>query len=230
MAANPFATSSALVQEVSVKAAEIGKGKSLEEAGLDPKWLRSYGLIAKRCRDAKDFGVIPYPLEQGPGIGALTGGSFEHREWLLRRAMENYFSFRAVAEYGANYVNAAGYRMDLHEAALDLRKEAIVEKDNDAALQCDVWAGLSNRYGLRVIGLRAEFYKMSPKDPTCAKLVMLTLERRNEMAAADDLQESMSKMETHLSTQLMKEVATLSASHATKRASKGGAAGEKKSN
>ena len=47
------------------------------------------------------------------------------------------------------------------------------------------------------------------------------------MAVADDLQDSMSNFETHLSTQIMKTVATLSSSNATKRAGKGGAAGEK---
>ena len=120
--------------------------------------------------------------------------------------------------------------MAFHEAALDLRQETIGEKEEDAALHFSVWAGVSNRYGLRVVGLRAEFYKMSAKDPTYAKLVMPTLERRNEIAAADDLQESMNKLETHLSTQLMKAVATLSASNATKRAGKGGVAGEKWSN
>ena len=80
MAANPFVTSTALFREVLVKAAEIGRGKSLEEAGLDPKWLRSYGLVARRCRDDKEFGVTHYPFEQGPGVGVLTGGFFEHCE------------------------------------------------------------------------------------------------------------------------------------------------------
>ena len=89
--------------------------------------------------------------------------------------MENHSSLRAAEDYDTNYVKAAGYWMAFHEAALDLRQESIVEKDDDAALQCDMWPGVSNRYGLRFVVLRTEFYKMSAKDPTYAKLVMPTL-------------------------------------------------------
>ena len=132
-----------------------------------------------------------------------------------------------MSEYEANYVNASGYWIAFHEAALDLKAEAIEEKNDSDAPQYDVWAGISNRYGLRVVGLRAEFYKMAAKDPAYAKLMMPTLKRHNEVAATDDPQESMSKLDTHLSTQLMKAVATMSASNATKRSGRGGAAGNK---
>lgn len=27
--------------------------------------------------------------------------------------------------------------------------------------RCDIWTGISNRYGLRFVGLRSQFYKMS---------------------------------------------------------------------
>ena len=74
------------------------------------------------------------------------------------------------------------------------------------------------------MGLRAEFYKLSADDPTYAKMVMPTLEKQNGLAAADDLTEPMEKLDLAMSTQLMKAVATLSASNATKRAGKGGAA------
>ena len=86
---------------------------------------------------------------------------------------------------------------------------------------------MSNRYILRVVGLRTEVYKKGAKDLTYGKIVMPAIERHIEMAAVDELQELMSKLETYLSTQLLKEVATLSASNVTIRAGKGGAAGEK---
>lgn len=63
---------------------------------------------------------------------------------------------------------------------------------------------------------------MAAKDLTYAKLVFPTLENWNEVACADDLQESMGKLESHFSTQLMSAVATLSDSNATKRDGRGG--------
>ena len=107
--------------------------------------------------------------------------------------------------------------MAFHEAAMDLRAEAIEEKNYPEALQYDVWAGFSLLNGLQVVRLRAEFYKMAAKDAAYANLVMPTVERRNEVSAAGDLQESMTKLKTHLLTQLMKAVATMSSSNATKR-------------
>ena len=59
----------AVVNELLTKAKEVAKGKSLAEAGIDVKWVLSYGVIARRCRDDKDFGVTPYPYEQGHGVG-----------------------------------------------------------------------------------------------------------------------------------------------------------------
>ena len=83
------------------------------------------------------------------------------------------------------------------------------------------------RYSLHVVGIRAEFYKMSTRDPTYAKLGVPSLEQRNDVAADDDLTEAMEKPDTHMTTQLKKAVATLSASNATKRDRKGGPATEK---
>ena len=45
------------------------------------------------------------------------------------------------------------------------------------------------------------------------------------MAAADDLTESMDKLDSHMNTYLMKAVASMSASNATKQTGKGGPAG-----
>lgn len=77
------------------------------------------------------------------------------------------------------------------------------------------------------MGLRTEFYKMVSRDPTYAKLIMPSLEQRNDVAAADDLSEPLEKLDSHMATQLMKAVANLSASNATKRAGRGSAAAEK---
>ena len=67
---------------------------------------------------------------------------------------------------------------------------------------------------------------MAARDPTYAKMILPTLQQRNDVAAADDLTEAMEKLDSHMTTQLMKAVATLSASNATKRTGKGGSAGD----
>ena len=88
----------------------VRKGKTLAEAEIGPTWLPFYGLIARRCRDEKDFGITLYPFEQGPGFEVRTGGLkppkmfFEHQEWPLRRGMEKNSSLEAVSEYEANYI------------------------------------------------------------------------------------------------------------------------------
>lgn len=68
------------------------------------------------------------------------------------------------------------------------------------------------------MGLRAQSYKMAPRDPTHAKMMLSMLEKRNDQVALDDPVEPMEKMDSHMATQLMKAVATLSASNTTKRA------------
>ncbi|CDF40814.1 unnamed protein product [Chondrus crispus] len=88
------------------------------------------------------------------------------------------------------------------------------KKGDDKALLYDFWSQMAVRYGLRIAGLRCEFYRMVPRDPTYAKLVMPSLEQRNELPAADDLVEPMEKLETHICSQLMKAVATLNARNA----------------
>lgn len=221
-----FSSSLLLAEEILTKGKEIGKGKTLAEAGIDPKWMTSYAMIARRVRDDKDFGLTRYPYEQGPTVAAFTGGFFEHREWSLRKGLEEHKSLRAVSEYEANYINAAGFWMAFNQASISLRSEALEEKKFDQAEMFDVWGIVSIRYGLRVTGLRSEFYKLAARDPVYAKLVLPTLEQKNDIPAADDLVEPMEKLDSHMSTQLMKAVATLSASNATKRAGRGGAAGE----
>lgn len=91
------------------------------------------------------------------------------------------------------------------------------EKHNDAK-RFDVWALIAVRYSLRVLGLRAEFCKLASEDPTYAKLVLPALERRGDVAASDDLNKPLGNLESHMTTQLMKSMATLSASNATKLA------------
>lgn len=209
------------VEEILTKAKLVASGQSLLQAGIELKYMSAYGECARRTRDNREFMVLPYPYEQGPGVGAFIGGFFEHRHWPLRQDIERHASLRPVAEYETNYINAVGYWMAFHESAIQLRQEQLEANEEDKATVFDVWAQIGIRYGLRVTGLRCEFYKMAARDPVHAKLIMPSLERRNDVAAADDLQESMNKLDTHLNTQLMKAVATLAASNATKRSGNG---------
>jgi hypothetical protein len=73
------------------------------------------------------------------------------------------------------------------------------------------------RYGLRVVGLRVEFYKRSAKDQMHARLVMLVLESPNDTPATDNLDDVMEKFDMHTATQLMKAAASLHATNAVKR-------------
>lgn len=117
--------------------------------------------------------------------------------------------------------------MDFHASAIDFRQEAIEDKNDDGILNFGVWAFVSIRYGLRVVRFRSEFYKMAAKDPVHAELVILSRQQRNEVAASDNLTEPLEKLDSHMSTQLMKAAATLDASNAKKRSKgKGGAADE----
>ena len=59
-------------------------------------------------------------------------------------------------------------------------------------------------------------------------MVLPALERRGDVAAADDLDGPLGELESHMTTQLMKAVATLSASNPTKRTNGKGGAAEKK--
>ena len=224
---NPFIKSAEEVDKLLEKARKVAKGSSLADADIEPAWMHVYAQIAHRARDDREFGLTRYPYEAGPAVGAFVGGFFEYKDWPLRRGLEGQQSMHAVMEYETNYINAAGFWMAFHEAAISLRQEALAASSDDQAQTCDVWALIAIRYGLRVVSLRSEFYKMASKDPVYAKMVMPILEGRNDMAASEDLDEPLETLASHMSTQLMKAVATLSASNATKGAKgKGGHAGE----
>lgn len=134
----------------------------------------------------------------------------------------------AVYDYETNYINAAGYWMAFHNAAWAVRQDALDDKNMEEVTKCGVWSYIAIHYGLRVVGLRSGFYKMAHRDFTHARLVLPSLEQRYDVAAADDMVEPLEKLDAHMTSQLMKAVATLSASNATKRAGKkkGGAAGD----
>lgn len=100
--------------------------------------MRAYGVVARRCRDDKYFGLTRYPYEQGPSLAAFAGGFFEHRGCSLRRAIEKHNRMRPLFEYEANYTNSAGYWMAFSEAAMSLRHESVEEKRDDEALLFDV--------------------------------------------------------------------------------------------
>ena len=152
-----FAASVQNVDELLVKAKFVAKGNIMQEANIDLAWMRGYGSIARRARDDREFGLTRYPYEQGPTVGAFAGGFFEHREWPIRRGLEKHNSLRPVLEYEANSINAAGYWMSFHEAAISLRHEALQEKMDSDAEYFDAWALVSIQSRLRVVGLRTEF-------------------------------------------------------------------------
>ena len=134
---------------------------------------------------------------------------------------------RPVALYECNCINSAGYWLAFHESATQLRQEMLAENNLSEAHRYDVWSILSVRYALRVLGLRTEFYKMASDDPTTAKMLLPGLERRQNLPAADDIEEALGTFESLLNTQLMKAVATLRTSNAKDRngtVKKGGSA------
>lgn len=63
---------------------------------------------------------------------------------------------------------------------------------------------------------------MAASDPVQEKAILPGLERRGVVPPADDLQEPLHQLETHMLTQLMKAVANHAALSATKRARGGG--------
>ena len=66
---------------------------------------------------------------------------------------------------------------------------------------------------------------MVAREPTYAKMILPTIQQRNEVAAAEDLTEAMEKLDSNMTTQLLKAVATMRASNETKRTGKGGPTG-----
>jgi hypothetical protein len=222
-----FKGRSAEVEKVLRMCRKVAKGEDPVDVGFTTDLIKTYGRIARRTRDDRELGLSRYPYEEAPGVGPYNGGFFAHPEWPIRRGLARHASLRALAEYEANYVNATGYWLSFSEAAIALRDEEL-EKDGDAALaeagRLDTWMALGLRYGLRVVGLRTEFFRMSAKDPAHARLLMPVLEGQDTMAATDGVEETMARMDTHFATQLMKAAASLSADNAVRRAGEGGAA------
>lgn len=114
--------------------------------------------------------------------------------------------------------------MSFHQAATALRQKALEDKEIDTAEPYDVWGIISVRYGLQVTGPCSDFYKLVAKNPVFAKMVLQSLEQWTEIPVAHDLVKPLEKLDMHITTQLMKAIATLSASNKTKRAGRGGAA------
>lgn len=228
--ANPVANSKSLAEDLLEKCKKAAAGKSLAEAGISSDWMQVYAKIAERADREQRFGLTRYPFQAGDAASAFIGGFFDNEEWPLRRKLAKQQSMYSVAEHEAKYINAAGYWCVLHHVAYELRQEAFDAGNKEEAEKFDAWAFVAVRYSLRVLGLRAEFYRMAGKDPMYAKLVLPSLERRGETAMADDLDNPLAILESHLSSQMFKAVATLKASNATKRAGhagkKGGAANE----
>jgi hypothetical protein len=179
------------------KSKKVKRGATLEVAEIDGAWLTAYAKIAWRCRDDEDLIVSRYPYELAPGVSPFSGAYFEHREWAIRRGMERHPSLRPLFECEALYTNSAGYWISFSSAAMALRGEALKLEDTigvEKAEMFDVWAMMAMRYGLRVVGLRVDFYKRSAKDPMHARLVMPVLEDQNNTPATDDLDDVMEKL------------------------------------
>lgn len=68
-----------------------------------------------------------------------------------------------------------------------------------------------------VLAIHVEFYKMTSTDSTYAKMAVPILEMLGEIVASDDLDGLFSDLQSHMTTQLMKLVAILTASIATNR-------------
>lgn len=71
-------------------------------------------------------------------------------------------------------------------------------------MRCDVWCEIVMRYVFRVLELRCEFCTMEAKDSTHAKLVLPALKKHRRMPAADDMNEPLQQLETHMMSQIIK--------------------------
>jgi hypothetical protein len=65
---NLFSDSIDGMKRLLFKSKKVTKGSTLEEAGVEGAWLTAYAQISRRCRDDRDFGVIRYTYELGPGV------------------------------------------------------------------------------------------------------------------------------------------------------------------
>jgi hypothetical protein len=170
MSMNLFSDSIQLMEELLRKSKKVKRRATLEEAEIDGVWLTAYARIARRCRDDKDLGVSRSPYELAPSVSPFSGEYFEHREWEVRLGMERHPNIHPLLEYEAHCVNSAGYWMSFSSAAMALRGESLKLEGTtgvEEAEMFDVWAMIAVRYGLRVVGLRVEFYKRSAKDQKC---------------------------------------------------------------
>ena len=225
--ANPnfFEKSVSDAEDLLTKTILVREGKTPTEAGIDMRFLEAFGLIAERVEREQRWKTRPYPFQAGGAACSYIGGFFDNKDWPLRMRLARQQSMFAVAEHEAKYVNAAGYWSVVVETAMKLRQEALTAGKAEEARLFDAWIYVANRYVLRVLGLRAEFYRMAAENPGEAKNKLLVLEKRGEQAMSDDLEKPLAAFDSHYLTKLMKAVATQKASNATKRAKgKGGAA------
>lgn len=224
--ANPLQKSIEEAEELLQKTLLVAKGQSPTGAGIDMRYMETFAKIAERVDRQQRWKLSRYPFQAGDAAFAFIGGFFDNEEWPLRRKLAKQQSMFATAEHEAKYVNAAGYWSMLAETAMVMRQEAFKNPaDIEEAPRFDAWAYIANRYSLRVLGLRTEFYRMASKDPHHAKVVLPILEQRGDLAMADNLDEALATLDSHMSTQLFKAAATLKASTTMKKAKgKGGAA------
>jgi hypothetical protein len=143
--------------------------------------------------------------------------------------MERDPSLRPLFEYEFHYMNSAGYWMSFSSAAMALPGESFKQEGTtrlEEAERFDAWAMMAVRHGLRVVGLRVEFYTRSEKDPMHVRLVMSVLEGQNDTPNTDDLDDVMEKLDMHTATQMAKAAASLHPLNAVKRSGDGGDASQ----
>lgn len=77
--------------------------------------------------------------------------------------------------------------MTFHHATVNLQAEVELS-DPGLGERLGLWEYMPISYGLRCVGLRAEFYRLAARDPTYAKLVLHSLENHVEQPTADILE------------------------------------------
>lgn len=111
--------------------------------------------------------------------------------------------------------------MKFDHAEVNLQAE-IELTDPGLGERLGVWAYMYISYGLRCVGLRAEFYRLAAPEPSYDKIVIPALEKHGEQPTEDILQKPLADLDHHMTSQLMKAVAALSASNDMKKAGRSG--------
>ena len=75
---NVFADSVDEAEALLLKTIEVGKRKSLEEAGIDLKYMEVFGEIAEHVDRDQRYRLRRYPFIAGDAASAFVGGFFDY--------------------------------------------------------------------------------------------------------------------------------------------------------